>query len=221
MIFSTWRKHRSRSKRSSKNLIINGCLQGSLFYALKKPDFTHGCNYLSISSTDSSKVFSPLEIDEEKRFVSLINEHQGLIHKICVMYEHDPEVRNDLFQEIVLQLWKSFHSFRGEAKITTWMYRIALNTAISGFRKQTRKVRTEDLSEFHLNISDYAGDDQEENFQKLQWAIRQLSEIDRAMIMMALEEVPYEEIAETIGISQNNVRVRMNRIREKLRKMMS
>jgi len=162
-----------------------------------------------------------LEIDEEKRFVSLINEHQGLIHKICGMYEHDPEVRNDLFQEIVLQLWKSFHSFRGEAKITTWMYRIALNTAISGFRKQTRKVRTEDLSEFHLNISDYAGDDQEENFQKLQWAIRQLSEIDRAMIMMALEEVPYEEIAETIGISQNNVRVRMNRIREKLRKMMS
>ena len=134
------------------------------------------------------------------------------------MYENDPDVRNDLFQEIVLQLWKSFSSFRGEAKITTWMYRIALNTAISGFRKDTRKVRTEDLNDAHLNISERP-DDREENFQKLQWAIRQLSEIDRAMIMMALEEVPYEEIAETVGISQNNVRVRMNRIREKLRKM--
>ena len=100
------------------------------------------------------------------------------------------------------------------------MYRIALNTAISGYRKQTRLLKTEDLREMHLNISDAGSDDPDENFQKLQWAIRQLSEIERAMIMMALEEIPYEEIAETIGITQNNVRVRMNRIREKLKKLM-
>jgi len=100
------------------------------------------------------------------------------------------------------------------------MYRIALNTAISGFRKQTRLVKTEDLRELHLNISDSGYEDLDESFQKLQWAIRQLSEIERAMIMMALEEIPYEEIAETIGITQNNVRVRMNRIREKLKKLM-
>lgn len=160
-------------------------------------------------------------IGEEKRFINLINEHQGLIHKVCIMYEHDYDARNDLFQEIVLQLWKSFSTFRGEAKITTWMYRIALNTAISGYRKQSRHVKTEDLQEVHFNLTDrYSGDEQEEDFQKLQWAIRQLSEIERAMIMMALEEVPYEDIAETIGITQNNVRVRMNRIREKLRKLM-
>ena len=161
-----------------------------------------------------------MAIDEEKKLVNLINEHQGLIHKVCIMYENDPEVRNDLFQEIVLQLWRSFPSFRGEAKITTWMYRIALNPAISGFRKGTRKIKTEDLKDVHFNISE-TGDNAEENLQRLQLAIRQLSEIDRAMIMMALEEVPYEEIAETIGISQNNVRVRMNRIREKLRKLMA
>ncbi len=156
---------------------------------------------------------------DEHRFVNLIKEHQGLIHKVCIMYENDPEVRNDLFQEIVLQLWRSFPTFRGEAKITTWMYRIALNTAISGFRKETRKIKTEDLREVHFNITEGI-DDSEENLHRLQTAIRQLNEIDRAMIMMALEEVPYEEIAETIGISQNNVRVRMNRIREKLRKLM-
>ena len=161
-----------------------------------------------------------MTIAEEKKFISLINEHQGLIHKVCIMYENDPDVRNDLFQEIVLQLWKSFSSFRGESKISTWMYRIALNTAISGYRKQTRLIKTEDLREMHLNISDAGNDDYDENFQKLQWAIRQLSEIERAMIMMALEEIPYEEIAETIGITQNNVRVRMNRIREKLKKFM-
>ena len=159
-------------------------------------------------------------VNEEEKFISLINDHQGLIHKVCIMYENDPEVRNDLFQEIVFQLWKSFSSFRGEAKITTWMYRIALNTAISGFRKQTRNVKTEDLKELHMNISDSWGDDREEDIQRLQWAIRQLSEIERAMIMMALEEVSCEEIAETIGITQNNVRVRMNRIREKLKKLM-
>ncbi len=162
----------------------------------------------------------PKPIVDEKNFISLINEHQRLIHKVCFMYENDPEVRNDLFQEIVLQLWKSFPSFRGEAKITTWMYRIALNTAISGLRKQSRRVKTEDLSDIHLNITDSGGMDLEENFQKLQWAIRQLTEIERAMIMMALEEISYEEIAETIGITQNNVRVRMNRIREKLKKLM-
>ena len=160
-----------------------------------------------------------MALEEEQKFVNLINEHQGLIHKVCIMYENDREVRNDLFQEIVLQLWKSFPTFRGEAKITTWMYRIALNTAISGFRKETRKIVTEDLQEVHFNISE-TGDDSEENLQKLKWAIHQLNEIDRAMVMMALEEVPYEDIAETIGISQNNVRVRMNRIREKLRKIM-
>lgn len=160
-------------------------------------------------------------IDEEKRFINLINEHQGLIYKVCFMYENDQDARNDLFQEIVLQLWKSFSTFRGEAKITTWMYRIALNTAISGYRKQTRNPKTEDLKEMHFNISENTtGYDREDDLQKLQWAIRQLSEIERAMIMMALEEVPYEEIAETIGITQNNVRVRMNRIREKLKKLM-
>lgn len=136
-----------------------------------------------------------------------------------MLYETDREARNDLFQEIVLQLWKSFPTFRGEAKITTWMYRIALNTAISGLRKLGRKIKTEELEEFHFNITDHAEDHFEENFQKLQWAIRQLTEIERAMIMMALDEVPYDEIAENIGISQNNVRVRMNRIREKIRSL--
>jgi RNA polymerase sigma-70 factor (ECF subfamily) len=160
------------------------------------------------------------ETEQEKYFIDLINEHQGLIHKVCIMYEANREARNDLFQEVVLQLWKSFHTFRGDAKITTWMYRIALNTAISGLRKQGRQIQTQNLNDYHFNISDREPDNQEENFEKLQWAIRNLSEIERAMIMMALDEVPYDEIAETIGITQNNVRVRMNRIREKLRKLM-
>lgn len=158
---------------------------------------------------------------KEKSFIDLINEHQGLIHKVCILYETDRDARNDLFQEIVLQLWKSMHTFRGDSKITTWMYRIALNTAISGLRKQKRGLQTQELEDRHFNISDGGTDNQEENLNKLHHCIRQLSEIERAMIMMALDELPYEEIAETIGITQNNVRVRMNRIREKLRKLMN
>lgn len=158
--------------------------------------------------------------EQEKSFVTLVKEHQGLIHKVCILYETDREARNDLFQEIVLQLWKSFPTFRGDSKITTWMYRIALNTAISGLRKLGRKIKTEELDDYHFNISERTEDSREEELQKLHWAIRQLTEIERAMIMMALDEVPYDEIAETIGITQNNVRVRMNRIREKLRNLM-
>ncbi len=162
-----------------------------------------------------------LQSNPEQSFINLIKDHQGLIHKVCILYETDREARSDLFQEIVLQLWKSFHTFRGDSKITTWMYRIALNTAISGLRKQKRGLNTEELEDRHFNISDTGADELEENIQKLHRCIRQLPEIERGMIMMALDEVPYEEIAETIGITQNNVRVRMNRIREKLRKMMN
>lgn len=139
-----------------------------------------------------------------------------------MLYETEQDAREDLFQEIVLQLWKSFPTFRGDSKITTWMYRIALNTAISALRKYKKKPFTEDIKEYHLNIMEqHDNDAQKENLQKLQWAIRQLPEIERGMIMMALDEIPYDEIAETIGITQNNVRVRMNRIREKLRNLMT
>lgn len=158
----------------------------------------------------------------EGGFVELVDTHQGLIHKVCILYETEHDAREDLFQEIVLQLWKSFPSFRGDSKVTTWMYRIALNTAISALRKYKRKPFTEDIKEYHFNISEqHDNEAQKENLQKLQWAIRQLPEIERGMMLMALDEIPYEEIAETIGITQNNVRVRMNRIREKLRNLMT
>lgn len=101
------------------------------------------------------------------------------------------------------------------------MYRIALNTAISGWRKHKKLIATAELEEKHMNISDVADDSTEESFARLQTAIQQLSEVDRGMIMMALDEMPYEEIALVIGITQNNVRVRMNRIREKLKKLMA
>lgn len=162
-----------------------------------------------------------MDTTTEQSFISLINKHQGIIHKVCGMYCHDRDEKKDLFQEVVLQLWKSFGSFRGESKVTTWIYRVALNTAISTFRKESRKPQQSDIDTLNVQIAedtDYQV--KNEQFQQLYNAIKQLSEIERAIVMLYLDDIPYEEIAETVGITANNARVRMNRIREKLRQIM-
>lgn len=144
-----------------------------------------------------------------------------MVHKVCNLYAETADERKDLFQEIVLQLWRSYPTFRGEAKFSTWMYRIALNTAITGWRRSSRRLTFEEIEDRHFNVSTIAEPDKEEQIQNLYKAIRQLPEVDRALIMLALEDVPYEEIAITVGLTQNNVRVRMMRIREKLKKMLT
>jgi RNA polymerase sigma-70 factor, ECF subfamily len=159
--------------------------------------------------------------ETEKTFVTLINEHQRMVHKVCNLYGETADERKDLFQEIVLQLWRSYHTFRGEAKFSTWMYRIALNTAITGWRRSTRRPNFEEIQDRHFNVGVVPEPDKEEQIQNLYKAIRQLPEVDRAIIMLALGDVPYEDIAATTGITQNNVRVRMLRIREKLKKLLT
>ncbi len=154
-------------------------------------------------------------------FVKLINENQGLIHKVCLMYESDEEDRKDLFQEIVIQLWRAFPSFKGQAKFSTWMYRVAINTAITNYRTAKRKPETIGIDAVTVQFPDSnESTEKNEQLQMLQNAIKQLSEIDRAIVMLYFEEVPYEEIAETVGISVINVRVKMTRIREKLKQIL-
>jgi RNA polymerase sigma factor (sigma-70 family) len=156
----------------------------------------------------------------EKEFVEMINIHRRIIYKVCNLYCHDEEDKKDLFQEIVLQLWKAFPSFRNEALNTSWMYRVALNTAISNFRKESKKPDRKAITDNEFQIPDlnfYA--DENENLQSLRQAIEQLSEIEKAIIMLYLDEKNYEEIAEIIGISLSNVGVRLNRIKTKLEKI--
>lgn len=155
----------------------------------------------------------------EQTFIDVIKSNQGLIQKVCFLYASDADERKDLFQEIVLQLWRSYSSFRGDSKISTWIYRIALNVAISGWRKRSRRVQLEALVEKHYNVHELP-DEKEESIQNLYAAIRNLSDIERALMMLYLEDVSYDEIATTLGITQNNVRVRVNRIKEKLKGMM-
>ena len=163
-----------------------------------------------------------LDLDKkEQAFVSLISTHQGIIHKVCSMYCNETNARKDLFQEILLQLWRAYDSFRGQSKITTWMYRVALNTAISGYRKQKRRPFQDTLTVAELQIPVEEYDiEWEEKRNYLYKAINQLSEVEKAIIMLYLEGQSYDEIAEIIGITRTHVGVKINRIKKKLKKIL-
>lgn len=154
----------------------------------------------------------------EQLFVQTINQNQGILHKVCRIYCRNQDDHNDLFQEIVLQLWKAFPSFRNESKITTWMYRIGLNTAISGLRK--KKIATTELKNISFQIEDKSKETIEEDLQQLYKAIEHLSDVEKSIVLLYLEDKPYEEIAEITGITANYVAVKMNRIKEKLRTLL-
>lgn len=156
----------------------------------------------------------------EKEFTDLINNHRGIIYKVCQVYGFEKDFKDDLFQEIVLQLWKSFASFRNESKITTWMYRVALNTAISHFRKEVRKPEWQSLSKAEFQIPDLSQfADENEPQLLLNQAIQRLSKIEKAIIILYLEEKNYQEISEIIGITYSHVGVKLNRIKSKLEKI--
>lgn len=157
----------------------------------------------------------------EREFLHIIRENQGIIYKVCNMYCDTGEDRNDLFQEIVAQLWKSYPSFRKESKITTWMYRVGLNTAITTFKKSKRRPDQNRLTYENFQIADENHEtDTEENIKLLHLAVEQLTGIEKSIILLFLENKKYEEIAEITGITQNYVRVKMNRIKKKLKKLM-
>ncbi|HVS96950.1 MAG TPA: sigma-70 family RNA polymerase sigma factor [Puia sp.] len=153
-------------------------------------------------------------------FIELVNANRNILYKICRMYGATDPDRQDLFQEIVIQLWRSYPSFRGEARFSTWLYRIALNTAISDLRKQRRHGPAPDPEQLSIPLQDlqYASD-KAEQLQQLYAAIDRLTEVEKALTMLYLEDKSYQEMEEILGISQNNLRVKMNRIKEKLRKM--
>ncbi len=157
---------------------------------------------------------------KEKEFSDLIKDNQGLIIKVSRLYTHSPEDEEDLFQEIVLQLWRSYDSFKGQSKISTWMYRVALNTAITLFRKKSKSLQTDELQDFHAkNLME---DDQEKQQQisKLYQVIKMLPNVERAIVTMYLDDLPYKDIAENLGITEVNARVKMNRLKKTLKELM-
>ena len=158
----------------------------------------------------------------EHKFISELETHQNIVHKVCSLYTDNRDAHNDLFQEITIQLWKAYPKFRGDSKFSTWMYRVALNTAITLYRKSKRRVKTQDYESVIYKIKADEYDPTEEQQLKLMYdAIRQLSDIDKALVFLYLEDKDYREISDTLGITEVNARVKMNRIKTKLRTILN
>ncbi|GGK62163.1 RNA polymerase sigma factor [Rufibacter glacialis] len=156
-------------------------------------------------------------MDLQDQFTSVIKENKGLIFKVAAMYTNSPDDRNDLQQEIVYQLWKSFGSFKQDSKLSTWMYRVALNTAISYLRQTKRRVSTIPLELDADRLAEDYDKTEEEQIQQMYAQIQMLHLLDRGIILLFLEGKKYEEIASIIGITPSNVGTRISRIKEKLR----
>ncbi len=158
-----------------------------------------------------------MEIKEsEQQFAELVKAHKSTIYTVCYMFSKDEDEVNDLFQEVMVNLWKGFSSFEGRSDVRTWVYRVSLNTCISDDRKKKRR-KTVPLS-MDINLFEDRDADSRQ-VQMLNKRISQLGAFDRAIILLWLENMSYEEIGQVVGITAKNVSVRLYRIKEQLKQM--
>ena len=153
----------------------------------------------------------------ELEFAQTVREHKGTIYTVCYMFSNNPDEVADLFQEILINLWKGFPQFRGDSNVKTWIYRVSLNTCISSERKKSRKVETLPLT-MDINLFSDSDDDTKQ-VQMLRDRINKLGPFDRAIVLLWLENLSYDEIGAIVGISAKNVSVRLVRIKDQLKKM--
>jgi len=155
---------------------------------------------------------------DQEKFIEVIKENEGIIFKITAVYTNEREDRRDLYQEIVYQLWKSYESFRGESKISTWLFRIALNTSISYLNQAKRKDNMLSLDEKILNIIDEKDTLLEDRYSILNSHIQRLNLIEKGIIILYMEGKSYDEIARITGFTTTNIGTRLARIKQKLKK---
>ena len=156
--------------------------------------------------------------ESEKEFARMVREQKTTIYTVCYMFSKDNDEVNDLFQEILVNLWKGFDSFQGRSDIRTWVYRVALNTCITIDRKQQRRREKEARVKMDINL--YEDNDADtRQVKKLYERINRLGVFDRAIVLLWLEGLPYDEIGQIVGISSKNVSVKLVRIREELKNM--
>ena len=155
----------------------------------------------------------------QRRFLDLVEAHQGIVHKVSALYAERPDAREDLHQEILTQLWRSFRSFRGEARFSTWMYRVALNTALLARRRGRRQPQRDAGPEEGgpVEPASVAATESGPDVERLRRCIRKLRELDRAVILLYLEQYTHDEIAELTGLTRGSVKVRIVRIKKRLR----
>ncbi len=155
--------------------------------------------------------------DKEQQFELLVRQHKRTIYTVCYMFSRNKAEIDDLFQEILIRLWNGFDNYEGRSTARTWIYRVALNTAINQDKKERRRIETVPLT---VDIDPYEADDpRTQQIRELYDRISRLDLIDRSLILLWLEGISYDEIGAIIGITPNNVGVRLARIKDKLVKM--
>lgn len=154
----------------------------------------------------------------ERDFALIINEHSRIINKVCYFYATDTMPFDDLRQEIYVNIWLGLNRFKGESKMSTWIYRVAVNSALLALRSSKRRVETVSLEFGIRDVSTEIDDAQRENLQALQALINRLEDVEKAIILLWLDEYSYEEIADTLGLKRNTVAVKIHRIKNKLSK---
>ncbi|RFM31724.1 RNA polymerase sigma factor [Chitinophaga silvisoli] len=155
----------------------------------------------------------------ENEFLTLLDAHKGILHKISKMYMESPEDQQDLFQEIIYQLWKSYHSFSHQSKFSTWMYRVAVNTAITFFKKEKRKPPTTSAFPENVMSEESEASSKELKLSHFYKAVQQLEKIEKALIFYHLENYTHRDISLQLGISEVNARVKLNRAKNKLKEL--
>lgn len=148
-------------------------------------------------------------------FTGLVQEHERIIYKICYMYADNAADRQDLYQEIVLQVWRGYKDFRGDAKFSTWLYQVAINTAIAGLKREKRSVLSVTADGALPDIEDTGTDNPQ--LELLHMAISKLNQIEKAIVMLYLDNNSYDEMEDVLGIPNGALRVKMTRIKDKLR----
>lgn len=155
----------------------------------------------------------------EHDFLVAINEHKGILYKVSRMYFDKLEDQQDLFQEIILQLWKSVDSFKGNSKFSSWMYRVALNTAIVFFKNEKKKRDKTVISQNDPIAFEEYNDEKDRQLAHFYKAVKQLNKVEKALILQFIEGFSGKEIAENMGLSEGNVRVKINRVKNKLQEI--
>ena len=148
--------------------------------------------------------------------MAIVSDNRPMIYKVCYMYASDPEELNDLYQEVLANLWQGLDSYRGDSRMSTWIYRVAFNTCISADRKKKRRAAAQ--LDMNIDLFDEKSSDRNQTT-LLHSRISRLKPFDRAIVLLWLEDMSYDEIGAIIGITTKNVSVRLYRIKEELKKM--
>ncbi|QTV06965.1 sigma-70 family RNA polymerase sigma factor [Faecalibacter bovis] len=152
----------------------------------------------------------------QQEFLKLIDKHKGILYKVSRMYMDNSEDQNDLVQEIVMQLWKSYERFEGNSQFSTWMYRVSLNTALTYFKKEKKKSERFTFLENVDKVDEVDSNEKEQQLELFYKAVHELNKVEKALIFLFLEGQSHKEIGQNLGITEGNARVKLNRTKDKL-----